>query len=311
MLQKTLEKRKRGFLMKQIIDGKEYVYTNKVRNNSSIRQSFNKLAKKTFGIDFEYWYQNGFWEEDYIPYVLMDGDTVVSNVSVNIIHTNYRNEERLFIQLGTVMTDEYYRKHGLSRWLIEKILEEWKEKCDAFYLYANDKVLDFYPKFGFVKEQEYQASGMVTPMEAEIRKLDITSVEDRKMLYEKYVLSNPFSDLTMENNNGLIMFYCTQFMRENIYYIPQYDLAVIAEYDSDKLICYDVFGKTNVKLKEVLSAMSRDDTKVSILGFTPKDNDTFTFKKINVKDLTLFWLSKKENIFSNDAKIMFPLLSHA
>lgn len=297
--------------MKKSIDGKEYMYTNKVRNNSSIRQSFNKLAKKTFGIDFEGWYQNGFWEENYIPYVLMDGDKVVSNVSVNIINTNYRNEERLFIQLGTVMTDEYYRKQGLSRWLIEKILEEWKEKCDAIYLYANNKVLDFYPKFGFVKGQEYQASRMVTPMEAEIRKLDMISCEDRKILYEKYVLSNPFSDLTMEKNNGLIMFYCTQFMKENVYYIPKYDLAVVAEYDADKLICYDVFGNTNVTLQEVLSVMSRDDTKVSILGFTPKDKDAFTFKEVNVEDLTLFWWSEKENIFSNDARVMFPLLSHA
>ena len=48
------------------------------------------LAKKTFGIDFEGWYENGLWKEDYIPYVLIDGDTVVSNVSVNIIYANYK-----------------------------------------------------------------------------------------------------------------------------------------------------------------------------------------------------------------------------
>jgi len=297
--------------MKTIINGKEYVYTNEVRNNSSIRQSFNELAKSIFGIDFESWYQNGFWKENYIPYVLMDGDTVVSNISVNIMHINYRNEVRLFIQLGTVMTDERYRNQGLSRWLIEKILEEWREKCDAFYLYANDKVLDFYPKFGFVKKQEYQASGMVTLMKAEIRKLEMDSGEDRKLLNEKYALSNQFSDLTMENNNGLIMFYCSQYMKDNVYYIPRYDLVVVAEYDADKFICYDVFGNINVPLEEILSVMVKTDTKVSILGFTPKDKDAFTFKEVNVEDLTLFWWSDKENIFSNDARVMFPLLSHA
>lgn len=297
--------------MKITINEKEYVCTNEVRNNFSVRQSFDELAKKIFGIDFESWYKNGFWEEDYIPYVLMDGDTVVSNISVNIIHTNYRNEERLFIQLGTVMTDEHYRNQGLSRWLIENILEEWKEKCDAFYLYANDKVLDFYPKFGFVKEQEYQANGMVISIETVIRKLDMTSSEDRELLHEKYALSNPFSDLTMENNNGLIMFYCSQFMKENVYYIPKYDMAVIAEYDADKLICYDVFGNINGTLQEILSVMAKEDTKVSILGFTPKDKEAFTFKKVDVEDLTLFWWSEKENIFSNDARVMFPLLSHA
>lgn len=297
--------------MNTIINGKEYVFTNEVRNNSSIRQSFNELAKKIFGIDFEGWYQNCFWKEDYIPYVLMDGDRVVSNISVNTIHSNYRNEERLFIQLGTVMTDESYRNKGLSRWLIEKILEEWRENCDAFYLYANDNVLDFYPKFGFVKKQEYQASGVVTPMESEFRKLDMTSCEDRKLLHEKYAFSNQFSDLTMENNNGLIMFHCSQFMKENVYYSLQYDLVVVAEYDADKLICYDVFGNTNIMLQEILSAMAKEDTKVSILGFTPKDKDAFTFKEVNVDGLTMFWWSEKDNIFYNDARVMFPLLSNA
>ncbi|WP_455799881.1 GNAT family N-acetyltransferase [Clostridium butyricum] len=262
-------------------------------------------------MDFEGWYQNVFWEEDYIPYALIDGDTVVSNISVNIMHINYRNEEKLFVQLGTVMNDERYRNHGLSRWLIEKILDEWKEMCDAFYLYANDNVLNFYPKFGFVKQQEYQASKMVTPMKAEIRKLDMNSRNDRKLLHDKYNLSNPFSDLKMVNNNGLIMFYCSQFMKENVYYIHQYDLVVVAEYHADNLICYDVFGNTDVALHEILSVMAKEDTKVSILGFTPKDKCAFTFREVNVENLTIFWLSEKENIFSNNNRVMFLLLSHA
>lgn len=101
------------------------------------------------------------------------------------------------------------------------------------------------------------------------------------------------------------------FMKENVYYLPQYDLVVVTEYDADKLICYDVFGNTNVTLQEVLSSVAKEDTKVSILGFTPKDKDGFTFTEVNGEDLTLFWWSKRENIFSNDVKIMFPLLSHA
>lgn len=297
--------------MKVIIKGKEYVYTNEIRNNPSIRYSFNELAKKIHWIDFEGWYQKGFWGDDYIPYVLMDGDTVVSNVSANIIHAKFRNEERLFIQLGTIMTDERYRRQGLSRWLIEKILKEWEGRCDGFYLYANDTVLDFYPKFGFVKEQEYQASGTAAAGKAEIRKLDMASESDRKLLYEKYALSNPFSALTVERNTGILMFYCAQFMKENVYYLPQYDLAVVAEYHEDKLICCDIFGRTDAALQEILSVMTNRDTQEVVLGFTPKDKADFSFKEVNEENNTLFWRSKKENIFSNDARMRFPLLSHA
>lgn len=100
-------------------------------------------------------------------------------------------------------------------------------------------------------------------------------------------------------------------MKENVYYIPKYDLAVVAEYYGDKLVYYDIFGNTNVMLQEILSVMANEDTEVSILGFTPKDKDDFTFKEVIVEDLTLFWWSEKENIFSNDARVMFPLLSYA
>lgn len=294
-----------------LLNGEEYLYTNKVKDNPVIRYSFNELAKKIHGIDFEVWYQNNFWEDKYIPNVLINKGIVVANASVNIMHVNYRGEKKLFIQIGTVMTDERYRKKGLSRWLIEKILDDWSGKCDAVYLYANDTVLDFYPRFGFVKKQEFQATAAVVSKKTEIRKLDMDSASDRNLLYKKYALLNPFSYLTVENNSGLLMFYCSQFMKENVYYIPKYDLAAVVEYDSDNMICYDVFGKSEVDLQEILSVLANKNTQAAMLGFTPKDKDKFSYKKANKEDTTLFWLSDKENIFCDNTKIMFQLLSHA
>lgn len=39
-----------------------------VKNHDALRRSFNTLAKETFGLSFETWYQNGYWGEKYIPY---------------------------------------------------------------------------------------------------------------------------------------------------------------------------------------------------------------------------------------------------
>lgn len=61
------------------------------------------------------------------------------------------------------MTDCEYRNKGISRKLMDKVLQDWKDKCDAIYLYANDSVLDFYPKFGFIKAKEYQYSKNIVP----------------------------------------------------------------------------------------------------------------------------------------------------
>lgn len=42
------------------------------KENEALRLSFNGLAGKTFGLDFEDWYQNGFWKENYIPYSIVE-----------------------------------------------------------------------------------------------------------------------------------------------------------------------------------------------------------------------------------------------
>ena len=37
------------------------------RENEELRHSFQALAMEIFGIDFESWYQHGFWTERYNP----------------------------------------------------------------------------------------------------------------------------------------------------------------------------------------------------------------------------------------------------
>jgi len=128
-----------------------YAFSNDVCNDTKKRNSFIKLAKSVFGLDFEPWYNSGYWTTDYIPHVLLDGEVVVANVSVNIINILHDGQEKRYVQLGTIMTAPEYRNCGLSRWLMEKIIDEWQDKCDCMYLYANDSVIDFYPKFGFEK----------------------------------------------------------------------------------------------------------------------------------------------------------------
>lgn len=53
------------------------------RDNEQLRHSFNELAMKTFDIDFEDWYQNGYWTDRYNPHSIVIDGKVVANVSVN------------------------------------------------------------------------------------------------------------------------------------------------------------------------------------------------------------------------------------
>jgi predicted N-acetyltransferase YhbS len=290
--------------MKCNINGKEYTYNSNIIDNEQIRISFNELAKKTFGLNFET------WGKSYIPHVLLDNKHVVANVSINIIDTIWENQKKSYIQLGTVMTDIEYRNKGLARFLINKILEEWKDKCDAIYLFANDSVLDFYPKFGFVKAIEYRSEMPICKTQGVVKKLDMSLLQDRELLLSKYAQSNPFSALPMIDNVDLLMFHCSQFMNNNVCYIEKCDAIVIAECEDDSLLCFDIFCSNDKDMSDILSIMATERTKKVVFGFTPKQAYNYKISQLNEKNTALFVLSSKENVFAYN-QLMFPLLSHA
>lgn len=296
--------------MKQLIYGKYLDYQNDIRENDTIRASFVSLAKQTFGLDFEPWYRQGYWNDHYIPHVLLDGDKVVANVSVNMIDTTWQGEKKRYIQLGTIMTDTDYQNQGLARWLINTVLNEWQDNCNAVYLFANDSVLNFYPKFGFSKVDEYQCSMPITAAMPSAEKLNMDKAEEITLLLEMYRKGNSFSRLPMLGNTDLLMFYCAQFMKNNVYYCKELDAVVIAEFENDCMVCYDVFGGRGKALTDILSAVAPTNIKSITFGFTPLDTEKMETSLLKEENTTLFLLSTKENIFQ-DNKLMFPLLSHA
>ena len=62
---------------------------NGYRDNKKLRDSFNELAEKVFGLNFENWYQNGFWNDNYNPYSIIVDGKVAANISVNQCDMNY------------------------------------------------------------------------------------------------------------------------------------------------------------------------------------------------------------------------------
>lgn len=211
------------------IQGKKYLYKVNYKDDEILRTSFNKLAEKTFGINFEKWYKEGYWNERYIPYSLVYNNKVVTNVSISIMDVMIQGDEKRYIQIGTVMTDEEFRNKGLSRFLMEKIIEEWEDKCDCIYLYANDSVFKFYPKFGFKKYNEYQylINNAKKESTEKVRNLNIDDIRDKDIFTR--IINNriSISNLHVKNNSFLIMFYCLDFMKENIYYIEDFNTVTI------------------------------------------------------------------------------------
>lgn len=286
------------------IQGIRYTFSNKIEASKSLFDSFNRLANKTFCLTFS---KVG---GDYEPHVLaLDGE-VCANVSVNQIPFYHGGKKMLYIQLGTVMTDSLFRGKGLSRWLMEHILEKWKGRCDAIYLFANHSVLDFYPKFGFVKAPEFEYSHPGIKSEGEARRLSMDEAENARLAREKYRQGNPFSAFYMAENQTLFSFYCMDHMKENVYYSARYDVILIADREDGQIRCCDIFGRTGAELSEVLQEIPFEAESRIILGFTPKDTENLECRQHFERHTTLF-VYKDENFPFYSEKLMFPILSHA
>lgn len=287
-----------------------YTLVKNYKDNFELRSSFNRLAVKTFGLNFEDWYQNGYWKDKYIPYSIVNGREVIANVSVNLMDMCWENNIRHFIQLGTVMTDERYRNQGLIQKIMNEIEREFYAKADGIYLFANDSVLDFYPKFGFHKATEFQYSRQVEITGNEnITKISMHTQKEWDILENAIRESRYQNELAMIANVELYMFYVTKFMQENIYYDKLTDTYVIAELEDDTLFLHAIFSRKDISLEQVINLFGSKVKKV-ILGFTPNEKENYRCLKVEEQDTTLF---VKGDVFCDfeERKVMFPTLSHA
>lgn len=280
------------------------------QNNRMLRDSFNDLAQKTFGLSFEDWYQNGYWKDKYIPYSVIEEGKIIANVSVNLMNMLWNGSIVHFIQLGTVMTDEAYRNQGMIRKIMEQIETDYAE-ADGIYLFANDSVLDFYPKFGYRKVPEYQYATTTLNITggARVKPLSMKNQQEWNVL-EKAIRENQFhGQFDMAENMELFMFYVTKFMQESVYYDELLNAYSIAEVEQDEVLIHAVFSEQQVDLNDVISAFGNPIKKVT-LGFTPKETAGYVWEEVQEEDTTLFVKGRVFDDFA-EKRIMFPTLSHA
>lgn len=293
------------------INGETYDFISGYQKDRVLWYQMNELAKQTFCLDFTEWYEDGYCTECYIPYTLFHNGRAVANVSVNRMDFQEPEGMKRYIQLGTVMTDTDFRGRGLSRFLMDQVLKEWKTKCDSMYLFANENARDFYPKFGFVPAVEYRFSCPVAGQgqTGEWRRLDMALQKDRDLLLDKYnKVANPFSRLSLRHNPGLLMFYALGPMRDQLWYSEQFDAVAVAGYEENILYCYEIFSDEENFLVKILSSLAGTRAENVVLGFAPIHTNEFVCEKVEEGELLI--LSGKENLFQKEA-LCFPELSHA
>ncbi|MBO9128526.1 GNAT family N-acetyltransferase [Bacillus sp. 165] len=279
------------------------------------RESFNTLAKQTFGIDFSNWYKNGFWTDKYICYSYVKDDSVIANASISKMKVVINDQEYNAIQIGTVMTHSDYRNQGLSAKLMNHILEKYESEYDFIYLFANKTVLDFYPKFGFTQVEESSffmkvsdVNNSSSPLYS-IRSLNPANIDDftilKRLATERKSIS---SVLGVVDIQPLMMFYFIYVFNNSIYYIEEKDAALIYKHEGKELHLFDLLSKDEIDINEILYQIVNSDTESIHFHFTPEHINSIKTENIKPSDDTLFIRPLLKELPKH---FYFPITSHA
>ena len=279
------------------------------RDDKALRSSFNALAEQTFGLNFEGWYQNGFWGDNYDPHSIVIDGRVVSNVSVNRTDLVIGGKRRRILQLGTVMTAPEYRGRGFGRAIMEYIEKEYAD-MDGIYLFANDTVVDYYPRFGFRPGVEYACRKAVSQTgESRAEQVVMDNADAWARLAAAMEKSTFREGCPMVDNPGLIFFYVSLFLQEAVYYIDSLDAWVIAEPEDALLTIHNIFADEKVTIDDVAAAFGASVKEIA-LGFAPACAGGWAVSELREEDTHFF---VKGGIFEEfeEKKLRIPALAHA
>ena len=246
----------------------EYTFVRNCRDDETLRKSFSSLAKRTFGIDFEKWYESGGWNRNYIPYSFRWGDEIIANVSVNTMELVIRGKRHKAIQIGTVMTDPQHRRKGLAAGLMKRVMEDFGGSYDLFFLAADEEAVPLYERFGFRK---IEAKRFVIDTKHYRRAEKPLQRENMSLetLLELKGKAVPVSEiLSAVSDEHILAFYYVHGFSECIYKIEG-DIYAIFEMEGDVIHLYDVLSTEEFSLENIIGIIAPMNIKSVECHFTP------------------------------------------
>lgn len=267
------------------------------RDNERLVKEFFQFTSSLFpSISFEKWAAKGFWQDTYKPFSLTENGRIVSNVCVSEMKILIHGKEHDAIQFSAVGTLPEYRKLGLSRRLMQHVLEKYRASHNFFFLYANESVAGFYPKFGFQKrnENKFVSNSTVVPAETEARKLNLNIAGDYKLLVNLLSQRMPLTkEFSAVDYSFITMWHIFNTFFENCYYLEEEeDAIVISEQSGNELSLYEVIYSEQIDIDTVLPKLLQNEVN-KVNFYFPPDQIEFTYDEVLEEDTQLFLLTEK------------------
>lgn len=235
-------------------------------NNVTYEALYDSLIQETFGFSFERWFERKLWDEHYESYSIIENGVMFANVCIFKTDMMVNGKSFCAHQFGGVATRKSERGKGLSRLLMEHILEKYPNT--PAFLGANPSVIDFYPRFCFRRVQTYHPE-IVTDINNDTSKGTKLSPDDAQVviaLRERGAFSNVLDSL---NTQSVQMFHLLLDYPDSIYRLPDCGAIVIAEQQDNRLFIADVIAQKPVSFATIQKELPFSGINLVEFGFCP------------------------------------------
>ncbi|WP_410982538.1 GNAT family N-acetyltransferase [Bacillus cereus] len=252
---------------------------------------------------------NGFWDTTYKPFSYLQEGQIIANVSMFALPMLVNGEQVHAVGIQSVMTHPKYRRKGLMKQLLSKVLQEIDKNHECAILFT--KKPELYESLGFRVVQEhlmtlsYDKSQIRT---STLRKLDFYDEKDMQLIKEiienSQQLSMEFSTLNYQSS-----FYFNMYdakWNEKLYYSEKLDTLVVYEVKDQVLNLFGVFAQIIPILDEICAEIAEPFTEI-VFYFYP---DELGIEEVTCKEFqseTYLMIRGGENIDFKGYK--FPIVT--
>ncbi len=214
------------------------------------------------------WSELGGWHPGYEVFAVEQDGEILSTVGRERMRLVVAGRASEGFQLGAVATRADLRGQGLSRRLLSAVLDDVGET--PVILFANPRVLDFYPRFGFQRlmQKRFSAHVEIEPA-SPAPLLDIEKASDRTWLESLCRRARaPGSTFSSRDYYPTLLWHLlhrpTPVFRLD-------DAAVVASTVDDRLVLHDIIAAQAFDLKAALSGLVSGPIRHLEFGFGPED----------------------------------------
>jgi len=235
-------------------------------------EAFHDYVARVFpGVSFRSWTECGGWQENYRVFALLEGQRIVASASLTRMDVVLQGRATRGWQLGAVGTDPNYRRRGLQQRLLPSVLAS-APADDLVFLFANENVVDFYPRFGFRRAFEcvFTAEHRAEPGGSPLHILSAESPADRALLARVAAEAEPASaSFSVRGYGSIVLWYLCNFHEQHVRHVPEHDAVIVAEQVGSTLLVYDVLARTSFDLARELPRLLDEPIERIEFLYTP------------------------------------------